>query len=90
MPDSEFAHSLIPFFGTPMDLNSYQIDGFFDEMFEEPGKARDAPAPLASRLANLPVEELLNRQRAAEAAMMRMGITFNPVDSIEKDTEASV
>lgn len=60
-----------------MDLSNYILDDFYDEMFEAPGKPRPASAPLAKRLAKLPIDELLTRQRAAEAAMMRMGITFN-------------
>ncbi len=60
-----------------MDIGSYNPEEFYDEMFEAPGRPWPAASLLAQRLANLPQEELLARQRAAETAMVRMGITFN-------------
>jgi len=60
-----------------MDLAEYNLDGFFDEMFEGPGAPRSAAETLTRRLEAMPIDELQRRQLAAEAAMMRMGITFN-------------
>jgi uncharacterized circularly permuted ATP-grasp superfamily protein len=59
-----------------VDFSSYQTDGFFDELFEAPGKPRASAVPLAKRIAGMPAAELLQRQKAAEAALLQMGITF--------------
>ncbi len=60
-----------------MELAEYKLDDFYDEMFAEPGVPRPAAEALSRRLADLSKEEAVQRQNAAEAAMMRMGITFN-------------
>jgi uncharacterized circularly permuted ATP-grasp superfamily protein len=58
-------------------FEEYDTGGFFDEMFEAPGRPRDGAAVLAQRLAALGGEELVRRQRTAESALYAMGITFN-------------
>jgi uncharacterized circularly permuted ATP-grasp superfamily protein len=60
-----------------MHLEDYETGEYYDELFAESGEARPAARPLIDHLKRLPNEELLQRQRAAELSMMRMGITFN-------------
>jgi len=56
---------------------AYQTDGFYDEMFDEQGQARPRAEPLLGRLQALGDGELVTRQRAADLALLNMGITFN-------------
>ena len=60
-----------------MDLSNYEVGKFYDEMFESTGVAREAASPLVKRIDGMTKEELLQRQNAAELAMVRAGITFN-------------
>src|SRR5438046_2442211 len=69
-----------------MHLESYETDSFYDEMFDAPGRPRDGYAILARTLAAIPKDELLRRQRAAERALLHMGITFS-VYGHEQGTE---
>ena len=54
----------------------YQIQQFFDEMFDEKGEVRPAYLPLAQRLSQLSSEEFARRQAAADLSFLRQGITF--------------
>jgi uncharacterized circularly permuted ATP-grasp superfamily protein len=58
-------------------FEDYALDGFYDEMFSAPGVPRPGCERLAERLAELAPSELTLRQRAAELAMLNIGITFN-------------
>jgi uncharacterized circularly permuted ATP-grasp superfamily protein len=60
-----------------MWFDQYEVGDFFDEMFSKEGCARSAAQPLAKVISNLPLNELETRQRAAERALLQMGITFN-------------
>ena len=60
-----------------MRFKHYEIGEFFDEMFGESGEPRASARRLFNNIENLPEGELLNRQRAAERALLQMGITFN-------------
>src|SRR5687767_3925847 len=60
-----------------MKFRDYEADGFFDEMIGEGGRPRSAVRHLARNLEALPEGELIARQRAAERALVQMGITFN-------------
>jgi uncharacterized circularly permuted ATP-grasp superfamily protein len=60
-----------------MQFTAYDTAGFFDEMFEADGRPRAGAALLVQRIHGLPAGELLRRQRAAEQALLHMGITFN-------------
>ena len=60
-----------------MTFDRYKLDGCFDEMIGDGGLPRSAARHLAKRIHNLPSEELIARQRAAERALVQMGITFN-------------
>src|SRR5688572_15394118 len=61
----------------PMRFESYQAEGFYDEMFEPCGKPRLAAQVLARRIESLKDGELQRRQKAADTALLNMGITFN-------------
>ncbi|MGH2829402.1 MAG: circularly permuted type 2 ATP-grasp protein [Actinomycetota bacterium] len=60
-----------------MRFDGYQIGEFFDEMFAAPGEPRPGCAPIVERIEALSDGELLRRQRAAESALMDMGVTFS-------------
>ena len=55
----------------------YDLGGFFDETVGEDRKPRPACRHLCERVAELAPGDLARRQRAAEAAMRRLGITFS-------------
>ncbi len=56
---------------------AYDTEGFYDEMFDEQGEARPRAELLLARLRTLADGELTLRQRAADLALLNMGITFN-------------
>ena len=60
-----------------MKFRGYDTGDFFDEMFGEDGRPRAAARPLARNIESLPEGELVNRQQAADLALVQMGITFN-------------
>src|SRR5947208_2153523 len=60
-----------------MQFQRYEVGEFFDETFGESGEPRASARTLVQNIENLPEGELLNRQRAAERALLQMGITFN-------------
>jgi uncharacterized circularly permuted ATP-grasp superfamily protein len=60
-----------------MRVTEYDPEGFFDEMFGDERRPRPAARALAHFIDGLPDGELLRRQRAAERALLNMGITFN-------------
>jgi hypothetical protein len=59
------------------DLSDYDSDGFFDEMFDASGTPRPSASLLGGRLKLLAAGELNRRQKAADTALLNMGITFN-------------
>ncbi len=58
-------------------VSDYDTGGFFDEMFDDEGSPRPAASMLARRLKSLAEGELPLRQKAADLALLNMGITFN-------------
>ncbi|PLX93210.1 MAG: hypothetical protein C0621_08085 [Desulfuromonas sp.] len=60
-----------------MRFDNYQTDGFFDEMFDAQGGPRPGANLVMERINALPPEELVRRQKAAERALLHLGITFN-------------
>lgn len=60
-----------------MKLDSYQTEGFYDELFLADGTPRKEFKSLVDRINSLPSGDLVRRQRAAERNLMHMGITFN-------------
>ncbi|MDB4946761.1 MAG: hypothetical protein JWP97_6295 [Labilithrix sp.] len=70
-----------------MLLNDYDVGGYYDETFEGEGGARPHSTLLVQRLGAMPLEELKERQVAAERALLTRGITFNVYgsnDGVEK------
>ena len=60
-----------------MNFNGYQTDGFFDELFESDSTPHPYVAPLIDFINTLPPKDLRRSQKAAEAALYQLGITFN-------------
>jgi uncharacterized circularly permuted ATP-grasp superfamily protein len=58
-------------------FDSYQTDGFQDEMFDAKGKARPEAHLLLEAIESLDDGQLQRSQRAAERLLLQMGITFN-------------
>lgn len=54
----------------------YHSNGFYDELIRAPGQPRDSARTLAKHLLKLTAQEIRDRQQAAEAAIVEMGITF--------------
>ncbi len=69
-----------------MLFENYQIEGFYDEMFDEQSSPRPGTEAVVDRFNALPKEELKRRQHAAEKALLQMGITFS-VYGDEQGTE---
>ena len=59
-----------------MDFVNYQLESFFDELFEAPGKPRRGSKLLVEKIESLSSENLMTKQRAAETMLLQMGITF--------------
>lgn len=57
-------------------FDNYQMDGLFDEMFENPGTPRPHYQTVADRLATLGQEEFAKRVRMADLTFRNQGITF--------------
>ena len=84
-----------------MRFESYQTEGFYDEMFDAGGRPRAAAQALAKRIESLKDGELQRRQKAADLTLLNMGITFNvygheagtekiwPFDVVPRIVEAS-
>jgi len=60
-----------------MDFQAYDHEGFYDELLAPDGHPWPCGEPLVKRLATLPTADVVRRQRAAELALLNMGITFN-------------
>ncbi len=58
-------------------LFDYALPNAFDELIDERGRPRPSAQVLCRRIADLPREEFLRRQAAAERALFEAGITFN-------------
>lgn len=59
-----------------IDWKSYDPRPFFDELIAAPGKPRAAARTLTDYLASLDDAEIRERKRAAELAIVEMGISF--------------
>lgn len=58
-------------------IDKYDPGNFFDELFLATGQPRPEAAPLIERIRALSVEELVQRQQAAQRALFKLGATFN-------------
>jgi uncharacterized circularly permuted ATP-grasp superfamily protein len=61
----------------------YQLDGFFDEVFDAEGHCRSHYAPLLARLTGFTPDDLMRRTRLRDAAFRSQGITFTVYDEGE-------
>ena len=67
----------------PLNFNAYDTESYYDELIESPGVPRPGAKILVNRIETLPDGEILARQKAAEATMYNMGITFTVYGSDE-------
>ena len=58
-------------------FKTYDLEGFHDELIDENGTPRPGVELLVDRIESLPAGDLALRQKAAEALLLKMGITFN-------------
>ena len=63
--------------GAEVLFDSYQTQGFHDEMFDAQGNPRPEARLLLETIQSLEEGQLLRSQRAAERLLLQMGITFN-------------
>ncbi|MGD8252509.1 MAG: circularly permuted type 2 ATP-grasp protein, partial [Desulfobacterales bacterium] len=59
-----------------LKFSSYDPESFFDELIDPEGNPRPGAKLLVDKIESLPEGDLNFRQKAAEAMLMRMGITF--------------
>ena len=60
-----------------LSFRDYDTEGFYDELIDADGNPRPGADLLIQRIEELDDGRLLERQRTAETALLRMGITFN-------------
>ncbi|HVY93377.1 MAG TPA: circularly permuted type 2 ATP-grasp protein, partial [Bryobacteraceae bacterium] len=60
-----------------MQLDRYQTEGFYDEMFDVSGAPREEARLLYDTIASLDDGQFLRCQRSAEQILLQLGITFN-------------
>ncbi|HVW11830.1 MAG TPA: hypothetical protein VHC90_24780, partial [Bryobacteraceae bacterium] len=60
-----------------MQLDRYQTEGFYDEMFDVSGAPREEARLLYDTIASLDEGQFLRCQRSAEQILLQLGITFN-------------
>jgi len=59
-----------------VNFTGYETGGYYDELFLEAGTPRAGATLFADLINSLPTDELVRRQKAAEATLLQMGITF--------------
>lgn len=60
-----------------MQFDSYQTDGFYDEMFDAQGQPRPEAKLLVETIQAAKSEQLARCQHATDRLLLQMGITFN-------------
>ncbi len=60
-----------------MNFDRYQIENFYDELFDNQGNPHPIAAPLIEQINALSANDLKRKQKAAELALYEMGNTFN-------------
>jgi uncharacterized circularly permuted ATP-grasp superfamily protein len=63
--------------GDLMKFDRYDVGGFYDELFDAPGKPRPGAELLVKKIESLNKGELVRRQHEADSVLLRLGITFN-------------
>ena len=58
-------------------FRTYDTGDFYDELIETNGQPRSGAQLLVDKIESLPPGDLVMRQKAAEAMLLKMGITFN-------------
>lgn len=58
-------------------LNGYDPEDFYDELFLSPGEPRSQAALLVDRINSMSLETLQQQQQTVQAALFKLGITFN-------------
>jgi len=69
-----------------MIFDTYETDGFFDEMLSEPGVPREGMDWIVEKFASIENQDLLRWQRSAERTLADLGITFT-LKTDDGDTE---
>ena len=64
-------------------FEGYEPESFYDEMFAGPGQPRPWCRQIFNRIQQLTPEDLWRHQKAAEQALMHMGITFTVYNNDE-------
>jgi uncharacterized circularly permuted ATP-grasp superfamily protein len=59
-----------------MNLEVYNTESHYDELFENDGRPRESAVPIIDWIKRLPEGELTRRQLATEAVLLQLGITF--------------
>jgi len=67
-------------------FSRYSLESFYDELIQPDGQPRSGAKLLIDKIESLPEGDLAMRQRAAEAMLLKMGITFT-VYGREEGTE---
>ena len=57
-------------------LDSYHLDGAYDEMFAGAGELRTHYEPMLNQFASLPADEFRRRKQTADLSFLNQGITF--------------
>jgi uncharacterized circularly permuted ATP-grasp superfamily protein len=60
-----------------VQFEQYNPGEFYDELFAAKGQPRPEAALLIERINSLTIEELQQRQKAAQQALFKLGVTFN-------------
>jgi len=60
-----------------LQFDSYQTDGFFDEMFDAEGRPRPEARLLVETIQSAQSDQLARCQHATDRLLLQMGITFN-------------
>jgi uncharacterized circularly permuted ATP-grasp superfamily protein len=58
-------------------FNTYDPGDYYDELIDADGSPRSGARLLVDKIESLPPGDLIIRQKAAEALLLKMGITFN-------------
>lgn len=61
----------------------YQTDGFYDEMFEAPGKVRPHYRPLLNRFQELEPDDFRRKMGVADKSFLTQGVTFTVYNNDE-------